>query len=58
MTQIVTELARRNPARTQTLHYLNLKLVEITARKQFHQDPTPDNLTHWCDAHEALEAAK
>jgi hypothetical protein len=55
---VVSDLSRRNPNRAGTLHHINLRLVELDARKQFHQDPTPDNLTAWCDAHEALEAAK
>jgi hypothetical protein len=58
MPDVVTQLARRNPGRVQTLHYLNLRLVEINARKTFHQDPTTENLTLWCDANEAVEAAR
>ena len=55
---VVINLAERNPSRVDTLNHINLRLAEINARKTFHQDPTPDNLTNWCDAHEALEGSK
>lgn len=57
ITGMVVELAKRNPNRTETVHYLNLRLAEINARKAFHQDPTPANLTAWCDANDAVDDA-
>ena len=52
----VTNMAKRNPRRHDTIHELNLMLAEISARKTFHQDPTPENLTTWVDANDAVEA--
>jgi len=52
---MLCELNTRNPHRAGTLNQINLLLAELNARKAFHQDPTPENLTTWCDAHEALE---
>ena len=52
----VTNMAKRNPRRHDTIHELNLMLAEISARKAFHQDPTPENLTAWVDANDAVEA--
>jgi hypothetical protein len=54
--EMLCELERRNPKRTETVAYLNARLAEINARKAFHQDPTPENLTAWCDANEAVDS--
>ena len=54
---VLCQLNARNPHRVGTLNRINLRLAELNARKTFHQDPTPEHLTAWCDAHEALEAA-
>lgn len=54
---MLCELNSRNPHRAGTLNQINLRLAELNACKAFHQDPTPENLTAWCDAHEALEDA-
>jgi hypothetical protein len=55
---VVVDLSKRNTGRTNTLNHINLRMAELDARKQFHQDPTPENLTAWCDANDAVEAAR
>jgi hypothetical protein len=55
---VVVDLSKRNTGRTATLNHINLRMAELDARKQFHQDPTPANLTAWCDANDAVEAAR
>jgi hypothetical protein len=55
---VVVDLGKRNTGRTSTLNHINLRMAELDARKQFHQDPTPANLTVWCDANDAVEAAR
>jgi len=55
--EVVVDLSKRNPERTTTLNHINLRMAELDARKQFHQDPTSENLTAWCDANDAVEAA-
>lgn len=54
----VTNLAKRDTNRAATLNHINLRMAELDARKRFHQDPTPENLTSWCDANDAVEAAR
>jgi len=55
--EVVVDLSKQNPNRERTLNHINLRMAELDARKQFHQDPTAANLTAWCDANDAVEAA-
>lgn len=49
------ELTRRNPNRQQQVAYLELRVAELQARRDFHHNPTHENLTIWASAAEKLE---
>ena len=57
LSDLLVGIAAAAPGKERTLNHINLRMVELDARKQFHQDPTPANLTAWCDANDAVEAA-
>lgn len=51
---VMAEL-RLNHMRQQTIRELEARIAELEARRQFIKDPSPENMTAWCDAQDALD---
>jgi hypothetical protein len=52
--ETVIELAKRAARNNRPLRIMDARLAELTARRAFHLDPTPENLTAWCNANDTL----
>ena len=50
----IVELAKRAARDNRAVRIMDARLAELTARRAFHLDPTPANLTTWCDANDVL----
>ena len=50
----IVELAKRAARDNRAVRIMDARLAELTARRAFHLDPTPENLTTWCDANDQL----
>jgi len=48
------ELAKKAARDNRAVRIMDARLAELTARRNFHLDPTPENLTTWCNANEQL----
>jgi len=50
----VIELAKRAARENRPLRIMEARIAELQARRAFHLDSTPENLTTWCNANEQL----
>jgi len=50
----IVELAKRAARDNRAVRIMEARINELQARRAFHLDPTPENLTTWCNANEQL----
>ena len=54
ISETIVELAKKAMQDNRAVRIMEARIAELQARRAFHLDPTPENLTTWCDANDVL----